>query len=151
MERKWLSSEISQLIPSILLLLLLGSTLVGLLLIELLLRFYLFGMNSLSITKVNITHSLEESCSVALARLPELIYELNPNLSTTFKMVQFETNSKGLRDKEYLLSAPVNTVRVAVIGDLLTMGSGVSIDIAPSIHFSKIGSIKSSMNTHSNL
>lgn len=59
-----------------------------------------------------------------------IVYELKPNLDTYFRLTEFKTNSVGLRDKEYSLEKPNNTYRVVVLGDSLTMPSGVDIDLA---------------------
>ena len=48
-------------------------------------------------------------------------------MHTHLKLTPFETNSRGLRDREYDLSKPENVFRVAVIGDLYTMPSGVDV------------------------
>jgi len=97
---------------------------------EVLFRFYLFGWDSFSIEKVNSVHGLGVSGFVQPSPYPEIVYELKPDLSGYFKMARFETNSQGLRDKEYSIVRPNNTFRVAVIGDSLTMSSGVNIEMA---------------------
>lgn len=58
----------------------------------------------------------------------EVIYELKPYVNTLFKLASFKTNSNGLRDKEYEIAKPVNTFRVAVIGDSYTMPAGVKVE-----------------------
>ena len=45
-------------------------------------------------------------------------------------LVPFETNSRGLRDKEYRIRKPENTFRVAVVGDSFTMPVGVRTEEA---------------------
>ncbi|PIR51307.1 hypothetical protein COU78_01830 [Candidatus Peregrinibacteria bacterium CG10_big_fil_rev_8_21_14_0_10_49_24] len=59
-----------------------------------------------------------------------LSVELKPNIRTRFRKVILETNSQGLRDKEYEIKKPDNTFRVAVLGDSFTMPSGVAIEDA---------------------
>ncbi|MBS3083567.1 SGNH/GDSL hydrolase family protein [Candidatus Pacearchaeota archaeon] len=61
---------------------------------------------------------------------PGIIYELKPNLRKKFLLVDIETNSQGLRDREYEIIKPNNTYRVAVIGDSATFPFGVDIDKA---------------------
>jgi hypothetical protein len=56
--------------------------------------------------------------------------ELKPNIRTRFRKVILETNSQGLRDREYVFEKPANTFRVAVLGDSFTMPSGVAIENA---------------------
>lgn len=59
-----------------------------------------------------------------------LLAELKPNIRTRFRKVILETNSQGLRDREYSIKKPARTFRVAVIGDSFTMPSGVTIEDA---------------------
>jgi hypothetical protein len=92
-------------------------------------RFYLFGFNSLNYFKMNSVHSLAKSGLIRQSS-PEIIYELKPNLDTYFKVAKFKTNSQGLRDKEYSIHKPLNTFRVAVLGDSFTMAVGVDIESA---------------------
>ena len=108
--------------------LLLCSTVFSLLLAEFSYRFYLFGWDTLSTEKANSNRVLADSGLQTPASCPEMIYELKPNVRTIFKMVPFETNSAGLRDEEYELSSSPQVFRTAVIGDSLTMGSGVRIE-----------------------
>ena len=96
--------------------------------LEIFYRFYLFGWDGLSIEKMNSLRHLGVSDLIQPAQYPEVVYELKPNLRTYSKMSKFETNSQGLADKEYSIDKPVNTFRVAVIGDSFTMGIGIDID-----------------------
>jgi len=57
-------------------------------------------------------------------------FELKPNLNTWHKNVPFKTNSYGLRDKEYTLEKPADTLRIAVVGSSWTMATGVLIEDA---------------------
>jgi len=97
---------------------------------EVLFRFYLFGWDSFSIEKVNSVQAIGTSGFIQPSSYPEIIYELKPDLSGYFKMARFETNSQGLRDKEYSIVRPNNTFRVAVIGDSFTMPAGVNLEMA---------------------
>jgi hypothetical protein len=97
---------------------------------EVLFRFYLFGWDSFSIEKVNSVHSMGVSGLIQPSPYPKIAYERKPNLSGYFKMARFETNSQGLRDKEYSIVIPNNTFRVAVIGDSLSVPSGVNLEMA---------------------
>ena len=111
-------------------LLLLFSIALSLVVLEQAYRFYLFGPASFSIEKMNSLYHLGLAGLTQRADHPEMIYTLKPNLDTVFKLVRFKTNSSGLRDKEYSLSKPMDTFRVAVIGDSFTVPSGVRIEDA---------------------
>ncbi|MBN2345131.1 MAG: SGNH/GDSL hydrolase family protein [Candidatus Aminicenantes bacterium] len=91
-------------------------------------RFFLFGFASFSLRKMDSVHSFGVSGLLRRSPHPEIIYELRPNLDTVFKMARFQTNSTGLRDKEYRREKPPGTFRVAVLGDSFTMGSGLEIE-----------------------
>lgn len=73
-------------------------------------------------------YELGNSGLIKPSAYPEIVYELKPNLNSYFKLASFKTNSFGLRDKEYEITKPKDTFRVAVIGDSFTMASGVEIE-----------------------
>lgn len=52
--------------------------------------------------------------------------KIKPNIHTIFKESNFTSNSFGFRDKEYSIQKPSNTIRIALIGGSIEMGSGVS-------------------------
>ncbi len=52
-------------------------------------------------------------------------YELLPNVHIEFKYTDFRTNRWGMRDQDYEMPKPPVTLRVLLLGDLHTMGSGV--------------------------
>lgn len=52
--------------------------------------------------------------------------ELIPNLDTTFKGFPFRTNGRGMRDDECELERTANTLRIALLGGSVTLGSGVA-------------------------
>ncbi len=106
----------------------LTSSLLSLFILEFLFRIHLFGWDSFSLEKMNSILPLEVSGLIKPSYYSEVVYELKPNLKTFFKSAPFETNSQGLRDKEYEIKKPANTFRVAVIGDSLTMPAGVKIE-----------------------
>ena len=112
------------------LLLLSFSTVFSFFMLEILYRFYLFGWKSLSVKKMNSVHNIGVSGLIVPSPYSEVIYELKPHLRTYFKMAKFETNSRGLRDKEYAIAKLNNTIRIAVIGDSFTMPAGVNIEEA---------------------
>ncbi len=91
-------------------------------------RFGIFGWSSFSYQKMNSIHDMGLTGFMQRAAHPELVFELKPNLDTYFKLVPFRTNGVGMRDREYSRARPPEAVRVAVIGDSLTMGSGVLIE-----------------------
>ena len=97
-----------------------------LLLSESLFRIYLFGWSAFSVSKLNSVQGLTSGTWIRDS--DELLFELRPNLDTTFKMVDFGTNSRGLRDQEYSIEKPPGTYRVAVVGDSITMGAGVEFE-----------------------
>ncbi|MDX2035194.1 MAG: SGNH/GDSL hydrolase family protein [Isosphaeraceae bacterium] len=57
-----------------------------------------------------------------------LAFELRANVSETLFGHDFTTNSHGLRDREYALEKPTNTIRVALLGSSIDMGWGVGTD-----------------------
>ncbi len=77
-----------------------------------------------SVGSMGYTGYLQES------DFPGVVYEFKPGIDSYFKLSDFKTNSKGLRDKEYSLDKPENTFRVAVIGGSFTVPAGVDIDLA---------------------
>ncbi|NND72801.1 MAG: hypothetical protein HKN43_14585 [Rhodothermales bacterium] len=54
--------------------------------------------------------------------------ELLPNIEANFKRARLSTNSYKMRDKEYALEKPDNTLRMALLGSSLEMGWGVTND-----------------------
>jgi len=100
------------------------------LLMEQVVRFYLFGGDSLSYQKMKSVGSMGYTGYLQESDFPEVIYEFKPGIDSYFKLSDFKTNSKGLRDKEYSLDKPENTFRVAVIGGSFTVPAGVEIDLA---------------------
>jgi len=52
--------------------------------------------------------------------------ELRPNLHTSFRDRTFSTNRWGLRDRDYEKVPPAGTLRVALMGSSLVVGSGVA-------------------------
>ena len=55
----------------------------------------------------------------------DLFVNLKPNIDILFKGGHLVTNSWGMRDKEYAKKRPENTVRIAILGGSLEMGTGV--------------------------
>ena len=109
-------------------LLLLFSTIISILALEQSYRFYLFGNASFSINKMNSINGLGELGFLKPSNNSEIVFELKPNLNALHKLVNLETNSAGLRDKEYSLTKSENTFRVAVIGDSFVMADGIEIE-----------------------
>ncbi len=106
------------------------SSILSFILLEISYRYAVFGTNSLSYEKMNSVTPLGLSGLIETSPDPQIVYQLKPNLNTYFKMAKFQTNSKGLRDKEYSMTKPENTIRVAVVGDSFTMPAGVRIEDA---------------------
>ncbi len=111
-------------------LLLLFSTVLSFLVLEQSYRLYLFKMDAFSFKKMNSMHDLGVSGLIKPSSHLEIIYELKQNLNSYFKLASFRTNSRGLRDKEYGITKPRDTFRVAVIGDSYTVPAGVEIEEA---------------------
>jgi lysophospholipase L1-like esterase len=53
---------------------------------------------------------------------PILLYEYRPNYSIDYHGSEIKINSDGLRDREYNISKPKNTTRIAVVGDSVAFG-----------------------------
>jgi hypothetical protein len=97
-------------------------------LVEQTVRVYLFGGDAFSYAKMSSLRSTGGSGNLKPSNIDGLVYELKPGVDTIFKLVAFNTNSRGLRDKEYSLEKPPGTYRVAVVGGSFTMGAGVEIE-----------------------
>ena len=108
----------------------LGLALATLVAWEALYRYRLYGWAGFSPTLMNSVHPMGDAGIARATDVPGLRYELKPDLRTWFKMKRFETNARGLRDREYPLEKPADTLRIAVVGDSFTMGSGVAIEDA---------------------
>lgn len=65
-----------------------------------------------------------ESCVPAVE--PALVYSLAPDLEIEVAGVPFRTNEAGFRDRPFPARLSPNELRVAVVGDSLTAGFGVS-------------------------
>lgn len=93
-------------------------------------RVYLFGAAGLVPSRVNSVHGLHQTGFLRASPEPRLGWELVPDLRARFKLVPFETNSRGLRDIEYALEKPDGTFRVAVVGASFALPAGVAIEDA---------------------
>lgn len=109
-------------------LVILGSGLFALL--ELSARVYLFGWAGLVPSRINSVHGLPQADIVWRSSEDRLGFEFKPNLDGYFKLTRFQTNSRGLRDREYALRKPEDTFRVVVLGASFALPSGVEIDAA---------------------
>jgi hypothetical protein len=103
---------------------------VALVAVELGYRGWLFGWASFSRAQMNSLARIGVSGLLAAATTPGVVFELKPNLRTFYKLVPFETNAQGLRDREYSIAKPPHTFRTVVLGDSFTMPSGVRIEDA---------------------
>lgn len=99
--------------------------LLGLLIGEIICRLAYFGADAFNIKKINSFVTIGYTGFIQPAEDQYVWYEMKPDLDDLFKMHPIQTNSKGLRDKEYSITKPDNTFRVAVIGDSFTFGDGV--------------------------
>ena len=98
---------------------------VGLIIGEIGCRFFYFGAEAIDYQKINSFVTIGYTGFLQPAKDQYVWYEVKPNLDELFKMKPIHTNSQGLRDKEYALEKPKNTLRVVVIGDSFTFGDGV--------------------------
>jgi hypothetical protein len=92
---------------------------------EIVFRFYAIGWKALSYQATKSVVSLGEAGLLRPSDEPAIEYELKPNQDKLFKLARLRTNSVGLNDVEYALEKPAGTYRVVVLGDSLTMASGV--------------------------
>lgn len=65
---------------------------------------------------------------VRASPLPDVVYELKPGLAGTFRGRRLETNSHGLRDREYAREKDEGTCRIVGLGDSVMFGWGVGQD-----------------------
>ena len=90
------------------------SIIIGLVMIEVLLRIFL--PQNLNISQID----------------EERVYKHEPNIESVLKRQEFLThvkiNSLGLRDREYAFQKPANTERIAVVGDSFVFGYGVELN-----------------------
>jgi hypothetical protein len=100
------------------------------LLLELSARVYLFGSKGLSPAAVDSIRGLPQTGYTQPSAEPRLGFELKPNLDGIFKLVPFRTNTQGLRDRDYTLTKPEQTFRVAVVGSSFALPAGVAIEDA---------------------
>ena len=98
-----------------------------LLLLELTVRLYLFGLAGFDPLKVNSTR-LGGFGFLIPSPLPALGWEQRPNASGYLSLAPLRINSRGLRDKEYPVEKPPQTRRVAVMGSSFTVAPGVEIE-----------------------
>jgi len=96
--------------------------------LELSLRFYIFGLDALSYTKMNSHLLLIDSPLVQPAANTDIYYELRPDLDALFRGKRLVSNSRGLPDEEYTLEKPDDVYRIAVVGSSWTMATGVELD-----------------------
>jgi lysophospholipase L1-like esterase len=63
-----------------------------------------------------------------LSEDPLIAHEHAPNRRAILMGVEFDTNSKGLRDREFSYAKPPGRLRVLMLGDSLTVGWGVPVE-----------------------
>jgi hypothetical protein len=92
------------------------------------------GLNSLKMLQeyetnktIRLTSQHSLAAIVHLSPNKRIVYELIPNLNTTFGPYPLRTNSQGMRDREYTIERPsASTVRIVGIGDSGMWGWGVA-------------------------
>lgn len=111
--------------------LLLFSTAIALLVVEVFARVYLAKPIALVPSYGNSFQAIFLSPIVQKIAGSDLPWELKPNYAGHFKLTKFTTNAHGLRaNRDFDFHKPAGTYRVAVIGDSFTMPSGVPIEDA---------------------
>lgn len=97
------------------------------LIVEIVVRFYLFGMDSFDYEKMMGLSQIGNTSYLQQSKYPEIVFELKPNLNVSYKFANLKTNSQGLRDEEYTIKKPVDTFRAVVLGGSFTFPSGVEL------------------------
>jgi len=90
---------------------------------EIIARVYFFGGAAFSYSLTNSFGVFDNSGLIKYSNSDELVYELLPNLDTKYKLVDFKTNAEGFRDRNHEVNS--NALKIAVLGDSFTMGTGV--------------------------
>ncbi|AXG69428.1 GDSL-like lipase/acylhydrolase family protein [Kordia sp. SMS9] len=93
---------------------------------EIVARVYFFGGAAFSYSRTNSFGILDNSDLITYSDTDGLIYELLPNLDTKYKLANFRTNAEGFRDRNHEIHS--KALKIAVLGDSFTMGTGVSED-----------------------
>lgn len=107
-----------------------------LLLIEGVLRFNYFGINAVISPGNYLPRPITKTPFIIPDQYTE--YRLRPNASGYFKGKLLTTNSWGWRGKEVNLEKTDGTLRIAVLGASITMGSGVADDETSSYHLERM-------------
>jgi len=98
------------------------------LLLECAARVHLFGFAGLHPLRVDSIRPIFETDLLQESSVPEIAFELRPDLDVWFKLVRLRTNSRGLRYREIEPSKPLGVFRVAVLGSSFTLPSGVELE-----------------------
>lgn len=97
-----------------------------LLLMELAFRTYYFGTTALWQPWIYSNRGLIFSNLVQEVEQNDICYKLQANLNTYFRGKKFSTNQYGFRDlNNFSPQKPANSIRIAVLGRSVSMGSGV--------------------------
>jgi hypothetical protein len=98
--------------------------------VEVVYRLQVFGTAGFSPVRLASVRTFGRTGFCQPAASHALRYELKPGLRGWYQLHPFETNSHGMRDREYTLEKPEGTFRIAVVGDSYAMGVGVPIEDA---------------------
>lgn len=109
-------------------LLLMASVAFSALLLEQGFRCWLFGWNAFDIEAMRNNVPVNNAGFMVQSPFDDIYWALKPNLDVSFKLARLTTNSRGLADKEYPLTKPADSYRIAVLGDSYSMSSGVDTD-----------------------
>ncbi len=110
--------------------LLTGTLIVCLFFSEVIIRWHIFGDDAWSYSQIKSVRHIGVSGLLQPSAFQDILWELRPNINTTYKLKPFRTNPEGLRDKNYSKVKPAGTFRIAVLGDSFTMGEGIAIEDA---------------------
>jgi hypothetical protein len=97
---------------------------------ELSLRYYYFGADAFSYSKMNSHTVIQDSGFVRRAANTDIYYELKPDLDVLFAGKRLVTNSKGLADTEYPYEKPPGVYRIVVVGSSWSMATAIELEYA---------------------
>lgn len=93
-------------------------------------RVYRYGPMGLDPRRIGLFYKFDPNTLIQASENERIGFEHIPNQDRFAKLARFQTNSRGMRDREYGLQKPDNTFRVAVIGSSFALPLGVDIEDA---------------------
>jgi lysophospholipase L1-like esterase len=91
----------------------------------------IFSLGEVITRKLNLLDSLlpyKENLVYKPSSIQGLLYELKPSININRMGTVIKTNSKGLRDYEFLGKKPEGVFRIIVLGDSITEGHAIDIE-----------------------